>query len=76
MARRVTQRIAGHADGRTKKLYDRRSESRLLRVATWIVELTYSSLQLGQETTNYAFHKCIVEGLPREPASVEERRDD
>ena len=34
------------------------------------------SLQLGQETTNYAFHKCIVEGLPREPASVEERRDD
>jgi hypothetical protein len=34
------------------------------------------SLQLGQETTNYAFHKCIVEGLPREPASVEEGRDD
>jgi hypothetical protein len=34
------------------------------------------SLQLGQETTNYAFHKCIVEGLPREPASVKERRDD
>ena len=34
------------------------------------------SLQLGQETTNHAFHKCIVEGLPREPASVEERRDD
>ena len=34
------------------------------------------SLYLGQEATNYAFHERIVEGLPREPASVEERRDD
>ena len=34
------------------------------------------SLQLGQDTTNYAFYKCIVEGLSREPASVEEGRDD
>ena len=35
-----------------------------------------ASLRLCQESSNYAFHKCIVKGFPREPASVEEGRDD
>ena len=54
----------------------RRARDRLAQLFVPLLLGVLVSLQLGQETTNYAFHKCIVEGLPREPASVEERRDD
>ena len=54
----------------------RRATDRLAQLFVPLLLGVLVSLQLGQETTNYAFHKCIVEGLPREPASVEEGRDD